>query len=141
MDLQLGEGIKTLMRKKKKKKKQHAPCVGCTCGGGWSMADTSSAGLFSGHSNSTGIFSCNRRHTSAAVQSKPCVIYCSSKRVRRKQNKHLTFNSVETHLCVSVQCVSEGVCVVVLQQPLLQVVVAELGPAGRSLLGRVSGVP
>lgn len=33
----------------------------CTCGGGWSTADTTSAGLFSGFSNSTGIFSCSTR--------------------------------------------------------------------------------
>lgn len=45
------------------------------------------------------------------------------------------------YLCVSLQCVSEGVCVVVLQQPLLQVVVTELGPAGSSLLCRVSRAP
>lgn len=29
-----------------------------TCGGGWSMAETTSAGLFSGFSSSTGILSC-----------------------------------------------------------------------------------
>lgn len=33
----------------------------CTCGGGWSIAETTSAGLFSGFSNSTGIFSCYTR--------------------------------------------------------------------------------
>lgn len=31
---------------------------GGTCGGGWSIAETTSAGLFSGFSNSTGILSC-----------------------------------------------------------------------------------
>ena len=45
------------------------------------------------------------------------------------------------YLCISVQRVCEGVCVVVLQQPLLQVVVTELGPAASSLLRRVSRVP
>ena len=48
---------------------------------------------------------------------------------------------VNVYLCVSVQRVCEGVCVVVLQQPLLQVVVTELRPAASSFLRHVSRVP
>lgn len=35
--------------------------VAGTCGGGWSIAETTSAGLFSGSSSSTGILSCRAR--------------------------------------------------------------------------------
>lgn len=57
---------------------------------------------------------------------------------------HVGFNRVfvvACYLCVSAQSVCEGVCVVVLQQLLLQVVVTELGPAGSSLLCAVSRAP
>lgn len=40
----------------------------CTCGGGWSMAETTSAGLLSGFSRSTGIFSCNTQEGETFTQ-------------------------------------------------------------------------
>lgn len=46
-----------------------------------------------------------------------------------------------SYLCVSLQGVCEGVCVVALQQPFLQIVVTELRPAGSSLFRRVSRAP
>lgn len=100
-----------------------------TCGGGWSMAETTSAGLFSGFSSSTGILSCG-----------PKVNLTGLKRSHPPTNPPPPLRRC-AYLRVSLQRVCESVCVAVLQEPLLQVVVAELRPAGSSFLGRVSGVP
>lgn len=72
-----------------------------TCGGGWSMAETTSAGLFSEFSSSTGILSCGPKvNLTGLTRSHPPT---NPPPLRRC-----------AYLRVSLQRVCESVCVAVL---------------------------